>query len=218
MRRLCLGLAAVLCLSAACDKKPAAESPAPKSPPAASQESPPTPSASVAAAPSAAPAAPPGPSSGTIEQRKSAVLSLISGDVSADQLPVVATEPGEKLDPSLRSTLAPVSRAKIRFGKINVVGDQMPEVVRRIVRRYYPRFKACYARGLQINPNLEGRIGIRLVIHQSGRTMSANNGGSDLPDGNVVTCVLRASQNLRFPESDTCQVSTVTIPLLFKPE
>ncbi len=215
MKRLCLFLAAVLCLGAACDKKPAAEEPTAKSSAPAVSEKSQAPSATIATAPSAAPL---GPGSGSAEERKSAVLNLISGEVSAAQLPEVATEPGEKLDPSLRSSLAPVRAVRIRFGKINVVGDQMPEVVRRIVRQRYPKMRHCYQTGLENNPNLQGRITIQIVIDKGGRTVAVKSASADLPDKTVIGCVVKTLRQLRFPKSDTGQISRVSIPLLFMPQ
>ena len=46
----------------------------------------------------------------------------------------------------------------IRIGKSVVSGRLPPEVIQRIVRQNYGRFRMCYEQGLARNPNLEGRV------------------------------------------------------------
>jgi hypothetical protein len=204
----------------ACNEKPASQN-APSSTPVTNetrQQQAPETSASAAISASAAPAAPPAPASGSEAERAAAVSHLISGEVSAAQLPVVATEPGETLDPSLRSTLSPVSRSRIRMGKVSVKGDLMPEIVQRILRRHYGRFRACYQRGLSQNPNLQGRITLQLAIAKDGTTATAKSLSSDLPDASVIRCVVSAVRALRYPKSDSGSVNVVSAPLVFSPE
>lgn len=207
----------VLWAAVACDKKPASETPSSTPPlpePATAQAEP---SASAAVASSAPAAQPPGPTSGSEAERAAAVTSLISGEVSADGLPVVATEPGETLDPSLRSRLSPLSRVpvQLRVGQVTVKGDLLPEIVRRIVRRHYPRFRACYEKALATNPKLQGRVTLQLEITKDGRTKRAKSASSDLPDSGVVACIVRAASSTTFPESQSGSLNVASIPLLF---
>ena len=204
----------------ACNEKPASQN-APSSTPATNetrQPQMPESSASAGISASAAPAAPPAPASGSEAERTAAVSRLISGEVSAAELPVVATEPGETLNPSMRSTLSPVSQARIRMGKVNVKGDLMPEIVQRILRRHYGRFRACYQSGLAQNPNLQGRITLQLAIAKDGNTATAKSLNSDLPDADVVRCVVSAVRAVRYPKSNSGSVNVVSAPLVFSPD
>ncbi len=204
----------------ACNEKPASQN-APSSTPATNetrQPQMPESSASAGISASAAPAAPPAPASGSEAERTAAVSRLISGEVSAAELPVVATEPGETLNPSMRSTLSPVSQARIRMGKVNVKGDLMPEIVQRILRRHYGRFRACYQSGLSQNPNLQGRITLQLAIAKDGNTATAKSLNSDLPDADVVRCVVSAVRAVRYPKSNSGSVNVVSAPLVFSPD
>ena len=80
-----------------------------------------------------------------------------------------------------------------------VNGRLPPEVIQRIVRQNYGRFRLCYENGLRNNPNLQGRVGVRFVIGRDGAVSNVSNGGSDMPDAAVVQCVVRAYYGLSFP-------------------
>ena len=101
-------------------------------------------------------------------------------------------------------------------GTTQVSGRLPPEVVQRIVRQNYGRFRMCYENGLRANPNLTGRVAVRFVIGREGSVSNAANGGSDLPDSSVVSCVVQAFYGLSFPAPDNGIVS-VTYPILFSP-
>jgi hypothetical protein len=101
-------------------------------------------------------------------------------------------------------------------GESIVSGHLPPEVVQRVVRQSFGRFRGCYEDGLRTNPNLEGRVTARFVIARDGSVASVQSGGSNLPDAKVVACVLRNYQALSFP-SPGDGVVTVTYPLMFSP-
>jgi hypothetical protein len=105
---------------------------------------------------------------------------------------------------------------KIRVGGVTTSGRLPPEVVQRIVRQNYGRFRMCYENGLHGNPNLTGRVAVRFVIGREGSVSNAANGGSDLPDSGVVSCVVQAFYGLSFPAPDNGIVS-VTYPIMFSP-
>jgi hypothetical protein len=104
----------------------------------------------------------------------------------------------------------------MRVATTNVSGHIPPEVIQRIVRQNFGRFRLCYENGLRNSPNLAGRVSVRFVIGRDGAVSSAANGGSDLPDGGVVSCVTRAFYGLSFPQPDE-GIVTVTYPIMFSP-
>ncbi len=104
----------------------------------------------------------------------------------------------------------------VRVGATSVSGHLPPEVIQRIVRQNFGRFRACYENGLRGNPALGGRVAVRFVIGRDGAVGSVGNGGSDLPDPNVVSCVVRAFYGLSFPQPDG-GIVTVTYPIVFTP-
>ncbi len=110
------------------------------------------------------------------------------------------------------STRAP----KVRMGATSVSGRLPPEVIQRIVRQNYGRFRMCYEQGLARNPNLEGRVSVRFVIGRDGSVSNVANGGSDIPDSGVVNCVVRAYYGLSFPQPEG-GIVTVVYPIMFSP-
>jgi hypothetical protein len=104
----------------------------------------------------------------------------------------------------------------VRMGATSVSGRLPPEVIQRIVRQNFGRFRLCYENGLRNNPNLQGRVSVRFVIGRDGAVSNVSNGGSDLPDGGVVQCVVRAFFGLSFPQPEG-GIVTVTYPIMFSP-
>lgn len=105
----------------------------------------------------------------------------------------------------------------VRMGTMQVTGRLPPEVVQRIVRRNFARFRLCYEDGVRKNPSLTGRVTTRFTIDRDGTVKGApEDAGSDLPDASVVQCVLRAFSNVSYPQPED-GVVTVVVPLLFSP-
>jgi hypothetical protein len=102
------------------------------------------------------------------------------------------------------------------MGATTVSGRLPPEVIQRIVRQNYGRFRLCYENGLRNNPNLQGRVSVRFVIGRDGSVSNVGNAGSDLPDPAVVSCVTRAYYGLSFPQPEG-GIVTVVYPIMFSP-
>lgn len=105
---------------------------------------------------------------------------------------------------------------RMREGGTSVSGHIPPEVIQRIVRQNFGRFRFCYENALRSNPNLQGRVSVRFVIGRDGSVSNVGSGGSDLSDSGVVSCVTRAFYGLSFPAPDG-GIVTVTYPILFSP-
>jgi hypothetical protein len=115
----------------------------------------------------------------------------------------------------------PRGEHKVRVPVMNgtttlVSGHLPPEVVQRIVRQNYGRFRMCYENGLRLNPNLTGRITARFVIGREGAVTNASNGGSDMPDSGVTACVVQAFYGLSFPKPEN-GIVMVSYPIMFSP-
>ena len=111
---------------------------------------------------------------------------------------------------------APSKAPTVRMGATTVNGRLPPEVVSRIVRQSFGRFRLCYENGLRTNPKLEGRVSVKFVIGRTGDVTSTADGGSDMPDKGVVACVMRAIGNLTFPQPEG-GIVTVVLPIVFAP-
>ena len=115
---------------------------------------------------------------------------------------------GGKHDPSIKPP---------RPFDIKVGGRLPPEVIQRIVRQNYGRYKVCYEAALRTNPTLTGHVRVNFSIGRDGAVATASDGGSDMPDQGVISCVTRAFMNLSFPQPEG-GIVTVQYPLLFTPE
>jgi tetratricopeptide (TPR) repeat protein len=105
----------------------------------------------------------------------------------------------------------------VRVGKATVTGRLAPEVVQRIVRQKLASYRVCYEQGLGRNPNLEGRVNVRIEVGGDGAVAGAKNIGSDLPDAAVVACVVGVNRSSSFPAPDG-GTATVDVPILLSPE
>jgi hypothetical protein len=114
--------------------------------------------------------------------------------------------------PSMNLSKGPLMRA----GAVTVKGRLPPEVVQRIVRQNYGRFRLCYEGGLKRAPTLTGMVVVKFTIDASGAVASVMNAGSSLPDSTVVACVVRGFGNLSFPQPEAGAV-VVTYPITFTP-
>jgi len=110
-------------------------------------------------------------------------------------------------------TAGPTLRAA---GETVVGGHLAPELIQRVVRQNFGRFRGCYELGLRGNPNLTGRITTRFIIDREGAVSNATNGGSDLPDSKVVGCVVSAFYGVSFPAPKD-GIVRVSYPIMFNP-
>jgi len=109
------------------------------------------------------------------------------------------------------------SAPSVRQGATQVTGRLPPEVIQRIVRQNFGRFRLCYENGLRARADLEGRVTLKMVIDKTGAVSAVSDGGSDLPDPAVKACVLQVGSTLAFPEPEGGGVVVVLYPLVFKP-
>jgi hypothetical protein len=105
---------------------------------------------------------------------------------------------------------------RVRPEGITTSGRLPSEVIQRIVRQNFGRYRFCYEQGLRNNPNLQGRVAVRFVIGRDGGVSQVQNGGSDMPDANVVQCVVRSFYGLSFPAPEN-GIVTVNYPIMFQP-
>jgi Ca-activated chloride channel family protein len=106
--------------------------------------------------------------------------------------------------------------SNLREGAISVQGRLAGDVIGRIVRQNFGRFRLCYEDGRRKDPSLEGLVKVRFVIDRSGAVSFAADAGSNLPDPMVVQCVVRGFGNLSFPQPEG-GTATVVYPVSFKP-
>jgi hypothetical protein len=99
-------------------------------------------------------------------------------------------------------------------GAAAATGRLSPELIARVVRQNFSHMRSCYEKGLKKNPNLEGKIMVRFVIAADGTVPVAGSKETDLPDPEVVRCVVRAVKSLVFPQPEGGFVE-VKYPIVF---
>jgi len=107
--------------------------------------------------------------------------------------------------------------ASVRQGPTQVTGRLPPEIIQRIVRRTFPRFRLCYERALLKSPKLAEKITVRFVIDASGDVTSTNVQQSSGKDPELEECVGRAFASLKFPRPEGGGSVVVTYPIIFSP-
>jgi hypothetical protein len=148
---------------------------------------------------------------------QSSSASTAQVEVPAPRAPEVPSPPPVPEVPDIPSTLPLQAAMKEASLEESAVTGALPhEVIERVVRRNYGRFRACYEKGLRRNPKLEGRVAVRFVIGLDGRVTNAKKGESDIPDAAVVSCIVAGFTTLQFPAPGGGPVSVV-YPIRFAP-
>ena len=142
--------------------------------------------------------------------RETLLLAAFAGTVPS----AVRLEAGPFADPSPQSNEKKLE--SIKEGTVEVTGPLPENVILRIVRANFGRFRACYQQGLKADPSLQGTVGVRFIINLQGEVESAKSTGGTLSDAKVVTCVVGVFLRLAYPEPEQKKVM-VTYRLDFGP-
>lgn len=105
---------------------------------------------------------------------------------------------------------------KVRMGAVTVTGRLPKEVIQRIVRQNFGRFRLCYEQAAARNTErLEGRIVMRFTIDPSGSVSDVDDDGSSVSDSGMLSCVESAFYGLSFPAPEGGPVKVV-YPISFE--
>lgn len=78
------------------------------------------------------------------------------------------------------------------------------------------KLSACYQKQLERNPQLEGRIVVRVVVGQYGAVTSAETHSSTMRNKAVEKCLNARMQSIRFPAPTDGDFALLKIPLTFR--
>jgi Ca-activated chloride channel family protein len=107
--------------------------------------------------------------------------------------------------------------AHLRQGVVTVNGRLPAEVIQRIVRQNFGRFKLCYADGLRRDPKLAGTVVTKFVVDRTGSiTNVTRDASTTMTDATVVACVTRGFGSISFPQPEEGTV-IVVYPIVFTP-
>lgn len=106
--------------------------------------------------------------------------------------------------------------SRISIGTTEVSGGIAVEVIRRIVRQNFGRFRLCYETALQASPAAQGRVVVRFTIGRDGGVSRVQKVHDPSLPAAAAACIARAFYGLSFPAPES-GLSVVTYPLVFSP-
>lgn len=81
-----------------------------------------------------------------------------------------------------------------------VEGGLDKDQIAAVIQRNLGQVIYCYEKGLQVQPSLKGRVGVRFVIGSSGQVSTAGIEQSSLKSSSVEGCILNKLRGWRFPK------------------
>lgn len=101
-------------------------------------------------------------------------------------------------------------------GRTIIKGSLSKQEIARVIRRNLARFKYCYEKQLNANPNLSGKIAVYFTIAPTGSVASAKIRESSMKNRNVESCVTKVMRSLKFPQPRGGGIVVVTYPFIFQ--
>jgi hypothetical protein len=95
-------------------------------------------------------------------------------------------------------------------------GRLAPEIIQKVIRASYPKFRACYEEGLKMTENLGGRVTVRFDVEADGTVIRYEPVCTSLPDPRVVSCIAQHFTGLKFPKPTGGSVRVV-YPIMLTP-
>lgn len=100
-------------------------------------------------------------------------------------------------------------------GRTIIKGSLSKEEIGRVIRRNLARFKYCYEKQLNANPNLAGKISVYFTIAPTGSVAAASVRETSMNDKTVESCVVKVMHSLKFPKPRGGGIVVVTYPFVF---
>jgi TonB family protein len=91
-------------------------------------------------------------------------------------------------------------------------GSIEPAAIQMVVRSRLPEIERCYARGKMDDPELRGRVTVRIRIAPNGVVTSAGVESSSLSQSGVESCIVEAVQSWTFPAPAGGQPAVISYP------
>ncbi|MEZ4375097.1 MAG: AgmX/PglI C-terminal domain-containing protein [Polyangiaceae bacterium] len=126
-----------------------------------------------------------------------------SSEAPAPEAPVPAEPVG---------TEAPKFETETRLGAVTVVGKADRDTVAQTINSHLGDVDSCYQSALSANPNLSGRILLKLDVPKSGAPFLIEGPQSDIEDDDLIQCVSQAV--LEMPLAEPAGGSKLSIPIL----
>lgn len=81
-----------------------------------------------------------------------------------------------------------------------IEGGLSKDQIAAVINRHIGEVIYCYEKGLQVQPGLSGRVGVKFVINGSGIVSLANLGSTSLNNAQVEGCILNRLRGWKFPK------------------
>ena len=95
-------------------------------------------------------------------------------------------------------------------------GELPKKVIKRYIATKMGAIKACYQKGLQANPGLQGKVKVMFLIQPNGAVAGAKISDSGLNSPAVESCILRNIKVWRFPRAKGGGSTKVIYPFNFR--
>ena len=115
------------------------------------------------------------------------------------------------LDQGTSQTAQPMS-ARVRMGALKVVGALDKNIIRRYLRRAYPRFRACHAQALGKDRSFLGNVTMGFTIDANGRVQKerVEKAPAGAARAGFDKCVSKILKSVRFPKPKGGGINLVT--------
>lgn len=94
------------------------------------------------------------------------------------------------------------------------VAGPSPAEIKQAIDARNSDIRQCYLMGTFKNAQLAGTVSVTFTIDRGGKVSEALDAGSDIPDDEVVSCVLGVFAQLEFPAGASSETE-VTYPISF---
>lgn len=139
----------------------------------------------------------------------------------------LATQRSKTLERARKIVAERADACGISYAELTAPARVDPNVIQKTVRAKFDRMRACYERGLQRNPKLEGRVVVRFVLMNrsgivaySSDISDGSDAGAPLGDLETRTCVVDEFRKIGFdlPELQRHGITSVVYPIVFAPD
>ncbi len=130
---------------------------------------------------------------------------------------VAGLEKDNKAGKDVKLGLTEKKQTVVRVGgsAAAAIGELPKKVIQDYIRRKMGAIKACYQKGLQSNPDLQGTVKVKFLIQPGGQVGGAKIEDSSLGNASVEDCVMTNIKSWRFPQAKGGGSTTVVYPFRF---
>ncbi|MFO0594991.1 MAG: DUF2330 domain-containing protein [Myxococcaceae bacterium] len=106
---------------------------------------------------------------------------------------------------------------RVQFGGVQTTEGYDTVIVTRVMKMNQNQLKYCYARALNLNPTLAGKLMLRFEVGEEGRVTKSEVLTSTVASDDVTACVTTRTRVWQFPKPAGAP-AVVTVPIVFTPQ